>query len=435
MSLGLVGAATAAAPLDTLEELLATQAAKKEAAFKRQQELAKTALETRRVGVEEGGLGLQRSEFGAKQDKEKADDAEFQQTLALAPEWLKPALRLRRQGLTTSLQPEDMTMSPEQQHTQKVGDAATVAAAASAAKEKEAQEAFQRQLQLRREPTFKDLHPKVESSPFLSVLSGTTPAANQSGDGETDEKFLATLNPQTASIVKMLAEGTFPTPSGTALKDPKLQQAMALAKRYDPSFDAVNYATRAATRKAFTSGTQSDQVNNLNAALGHLAELQTASDKLGNYGFTPANWAKNATKSVFGSSDMTDFNVAKNRVAPEVAGLYNKGGGTVSEIDRTLQDFGRDAAPNQNASAITETAKLIQSKLDALEHQYQQGMGTKRVSILSPSSKQLLSKLLHEDTSTSSTSSSTPSASSSPTSGALQRVVNPDGSITYKRGG
>ncbi len=418
MSLGLVGAYTAAAPLDTLEELLATQAAQKEAAFKKQQELAKTALETRRVGVEEGGLGIQKAKFGAEQDKAKADDAEFQQTLALAPEWLKPALRLRRQGLTTSLQPEDMTMSPEQQHTQKVGDAATVAAASAKAKEQEAQTAFGRQLQLHGAPTYKDLHPDS----VLGVLGGSVPM-NVTGDDA-----LKGLDPDIQRTVKGIANYEVNLPSGMALSKPYWQKVLGVVKAYDPSFDATQYANRQKMRTDFNSGKAADNIRSLNTVVGHIDRLQSVADELGNTSIPWLNTAKNFLATKTGSATPNNFDTVRDAVSNELTKVFRGTGGAEADIQSWKNRISSAQSPDQLHGFVKEAIGLMDSRLSAIKSQWEKGMGKPAdFSILTPESEATLNKLRSGGSSSASAESLPPASHFSGSAPGNYHVTSPSG--------
>jgi len=80
-----------------------------------------------------------------------------------------------------------------------------------------------------------------------------------------------------ATQAQALLDGRLAFPTGTALKSPYWQQMLSVVAQADPNFDAVNYNSRAATRKAFTSGKEASTVNALNTVAEHIGEF---SDKI-----------------------------------------------------------------------------------------------------------------------------------------------------------
>lgn len=198
------------------------------------------------------------------------------------------------------------------------------------------------------------------------------PSANLSG-----EDFLKTLPPTAANQIKMYAEGreTIPARAGNR------QQILDAVVQYDPSFDAINYNARAAMRKDVTSGDLGKKVNNINAGIAHLSELQNAFEALKNSnshipGVTLYNSIGNAVNKSEGRNPVTDFNAVVNRVVPEIAGAYVSGGGTGTERGSDKADFNSDMTPDQYNGVLRETAKLLHSKINAIQDQVNKGMGT-----------------------------------------------------------
>lgn len=410
---GLVGSATANAPLQTLEELIASQQMKDEATRKAAIEQRKLGQDDQRIGIDaqragfEGQrVGLERDKFIDTQTQRSAEDQAFESLLAEAQKsqpWLVPVLKAKR-AAGVALSPVDAVMSPEAQRTQQLSDDA--AKQATALKNAQA---------LRGTPTYGELHPKkpaVEVDPFLAtgpVLSGFSgPNAQQTSGvgrdgGATDEAFLKTLPPQLAIKVKMLADGTFPVPTGAALKDPGLQQAIILAKRYDPSFEGANYANRAATQQAFTKGKQGDTIANINSVLGHIAGLDKSVEGLRNFDFGPAsssvNWLKNAIfrGGQANDPDINSFEENANLASSELSKVYTGSEGSQADRANARAPFSQYGAPESNKAAIKKALELLTSKLHSVEDQYQRGMGGKRFTVrelMSPEARDAYDSLM-----------------------------------------
>ena len=112
-----------------------------------------------------------------------------------------------------------------------------------------------------------------------SGTNGILGASAQNSDQQNDisqlhgDDYLKLLPTTRAQQVKALDEGRMQFPSGFALKSPYWQQMISAVIQYDPDFDAVNYNSRASTRKDFTSGKSADSITALNTAMSHLNNL------------------------------------------------------------------------------------------------------------------------------------------------------------------
>jgi hypothetical protein len=238
---------------------------------------------------------------------------------------------------------------------------------------------------------------RLEVDPFgmLGKGAGSAGAANTGAGGPTGEAFLQTMPKALADQVKALAEGRMAFPAGFALKSPYWQAMISRVAQYDPSFDAVNYNARSKTRNAFTAGKEAQSVNALNTAIGHLGEMADAGEALHQGNMPLVNGFVNKMATAFGDPAMTNFNAVRDRVVDEVTRLYRGTGGAEADIKRGLENFTASASPAQRKGAIAETIHLMQSKMDALEDQYKQGMGTtsQGLSLLNPKAKATIQKL------------------------------------------
>jgi hypothetical protein len=242
-----------------------------------------------------------------------------------------------------------------------------------------------------------------QSAATQTQIKGLPPGAivrpiPQLQPGERDEDYLnaiAAKDPGAAGTIKALADGRLPFPAGFALKSPYWQGMLNSVAQYDPSFDAVNYNARSQTRTKFTSGKEGQMVNNLNTAIGHVQELEAAADALHNRSFTPWNWLANKVENVFGNDAQTNFDTVVHRVAPELVAAYRGSGGAEADIQNNMKDFSSSASPAQLHGAIAETAKLLESKVRALQDQYNQGMGVTEhgLTLLRPDARAALDRL------------------------------------------
>lgn len=234
---------------------------------------------------------------------------------------------------------------------------------------------------------------EAANNPLAALQGQPATGANGAPTNPTGQAVLDSVPPQIASQVKALAEGRMQFPSGFALKSPYWQSMLSLVSQYDPSFDAVNYNARANTRKDFTSGKSAQQVNALNTVVGHLSELSDKADALGN-GSTPfVNSVKNWISRQGGSQKVTNFETAKQAVADELTRVYRQAGGSEQDIKSWEQSLNAANSPEQLHGAFATISDLLESKLNALQNQYSQGMGTNAVQMITPQARQALDKL------------------------------------------
>lgn len=128
---GLVGSATASAPLDTLEEIIAAQAMKDEAMRKQAieqrklgQEDARIGIDGQRAGYEGQRVGLDREKFVDTQttaDRKRNDYMKLRDRAVAEQPWLVPVLDAKFFG-DVSVDAKDANVSPEQQRTQGLED-------------------------------------------------------------------------------------------------------------------------------------------------------------------------------------------------------------------------------------------------------------------------------------------------------------------------
>lgn len=161
---GLVGSATANAPLDTLEEIIAAQAAKDDAMrkqaverYKLGQDDARIGIDAQRAGYEGQRVGLDREKFVDTQTVRTKEQQDFDNLIAEASKsqpWMVPVLKARRIAGAT-IDTRDANVSPEQQRDQSVEDE-TIKATTKAA---ETAQALKNAQILKGTPSYGDLHP------------------------------------------------------------------------------------------------------------------------------------------------------------------------------------------------------------------------------------------------------------------------------------
>ncbi len=209
-------------------------------------------------------------------------------------------------------------------------------------------------------------------------------------------QILSSLAPAAGEIAspeaKAIAEYRLPPISPRSMATPAGKLLMDQVMAANPEYDGTQFPNRSATRKAFTSGTQGQQIIAMNTVLGHMDQMGPAIDALNHGNFVPGNEAYDTVRTMFGSNAVTNFDNIKGAVAGEL-GKVLKGVVTDAEINRVDKNIRDAGSPDQLRGAIDTNIPLIGSKLAALDYQYHQAMGAKDpFSALSPDSQAVLTK-------------------------------------------
>lgn len=222
------------------------------------------------------------------------------------------------------------------------------------------------------------------TKPEAGMLGAT--AAGTTSDIHGDDYLKTLPNPTMASQVKALAEGRMQFPSGFALKSPYWQQMLTAVSQFDPSFDAINYNTRASTRRDFASGPSAKNVTSLNTVMGHIEALKNAGEALQNGQIPLVNSAVNMIKNATGNPEVNNFQTAADAVADELERAFRGSAGAVTGIRNWRERLNPSASPAQQQGAWKEMAALLDSRIEALGDQYSRGMGrtTDGLTLLSP---------------------------------------------------
>ncbi len=202
-----------------------------------------------------------------------------------------------------------------------------------------------------------------QSQPPASIQVNNAVAATASQPSSPAEKAMANY------MLPPISPRSMATPAGKVMMDHILAE--------NPSYDASLFSVRAPTRKAFTTGTQGQQITAMNTAIEHLDQLQGAADALKNGEFKPGNAAYNYLKETFGANAPTNYDTIKTMVDKEVEAVANKGVPTVQGTNEQKALAGKSASPEQLKGYIDTLIPLMGSKLNALHYQYTQAMGDK----------------------------------------------------------
>ncbi len=181
----------------------------------------------------------------------------------------------------------------------------------------------------------------------------------------------------------------------TLTRSPQSRAIMSEVLKLNPDFNAQHYQTAQKTENAFTSGKPADNVNALNTALGHLGHLHGAAEALKNGNIRLLNGIANYFDVEAGKDPVTTYKTIVHRVGPELVKAYVGAGGGVEERGLAEADFDPKNGPDQLQSNISISAKLLGSKLDALQHQYNQGTrGRGDLQLITPEAQGTMDRLV-----------------------------------------
>lgn len=215
------------------------------------------------------------------------------------------------------------------------------------------------------------------------------------GAGGTGAAYLSTLQPQIAAQVKALAEGREQFPTGYALKSPYWQNMIRSVAQYDPTFDAVNYGSRYATRKDFTSGKSAQNLNALNTAIGHAAQLYSQIPDVNSSSFPLFNAVGNAFSKGVGGAGVPNWDQTAAALASEATRVFRGDSGAEADVNRYLQQLSANGSREQKQAVLRNLAGLFNSRIEQLGSMYNKGMGTtdQPLPMLNPNTSRIMEAL------------------------------------------
>jgi hypothetical protein len=215
--------------------------------------------------------------------------------------------------------------------------------------------------------------------------------------GLNGEDYLKAIPRDRADIARKVANGEIDV-SSLPNRGNYRMQVLSDAARFDPTFNPIDYKTRLATRKDFTSGKSAQNITSFNTAIGHLGSLDESIDKLGNRG---SSWYNAATAPISGQIDpkyqvaLKDFNTSKQAVIDELTRAFRGSGGNVYDLQEWEKSINASESPAALHAATRRAIELLRSRIDAVGDQYNRGMGKKTdpVQLLSPKARATLEHL------------------------------------------
>lgn len=228
-------------------------------------------------------------------------------------------------------------------------------------------------------------------------LSTASPVTQQSLSQLTGEDYLKQLPVGTANLVRKYASGELAvTPQMT--RTPAGQQLLGAITQYDPSFDATNFQKRQQTATAFSKGLQGNAVRGANQALYHMGNLYQRVEDLNNLGGlgTPLNAPINWIEEKLGDPRQGQFLQTAQAVGSELRRVFaGAGGGSLAELNKWESSIPLNASEAQQKAYIQNGMDLLRGGIQALNTQYQSGMGLNKdvTDLLDPKAREIYNKL------------------------------------------
>jgi hypothetical protein len=196
------------------------------------------------------------------------------------------------------------------------------------------------------------------------------------------------------ATAKAIAEYRIAPPSARTLASPAGESLMLQVMTENPAYQATEFPTRQKMRAAFTSGAQSQTINSLNTAIGHLDQFTNVIKALDNGNFRPGNEAYNWLRSTFGDSAPTNFEGIRSIMSGELASAFKKSGATDQEIASVEKAVSSKNSTKQLMDYVKTIAlPALGSKVISFDQQYRQVMGKDDpFKILLPESEEVLKK-------------------------------------------
>jgi hypothetical protein len=146
-----------------------------------------------------------------------------------------------------------------------------------------------------------------------------------------------------------------------------------LASAY-PQYEQQVYQTRQAEQKAFTSGSQGQQLTAINTARNHMQTFKNTADALDNGDFLLANKVGNELGMQFGSDKATNFNIAKSAFAGEVGKAFAGANVGVQDRQELMDKISAASSPAQLKGYADTADELLAGKQKSLKQSYDQGI-------------------------------------------------------------
>lgn len=245
-------------------------------------------------------------------------------------------------------------------------------------------------------PNAKDpTNPQRIASPFA-----TTPTKDAGGAPLTGDAYLASINPNVASLAKQIGDNTIQvTPYMMTRGDPQTKAAIAAAKIYNPDWNEAAYGN---IQKFNTDPNGGVKVKSLNTVVPHLQMLSDLTDAMKTGDNTLINKAKNTLATNMGItfdnglSDAANLKAAQQLVGNEIINstiAQGRSGGALGDREEIATNLNNATNPEILKSNIQNVyMPAIRAQAASTEQYYKTNTGQKdfRTNRLLPETSRVL---------------------------------------------
>lgn len=259
--------------------------------------------------------------------------------------------------------------------------------------------------------TYKDVSPNAENNLAMQKAdlaykraqtnkllqeAGSSGAGGGTGlppDNSTTSKFLEDKTPQQQALFNSLSNvdktSVMQAINGEALLSDlfssrgiqgstQRQNFLNKVKAIDPSFsENTNKQRYSFMQTKWNNGKLFDNRTAINTALGHMATLYESSKNLGNADFPAYNDVANWVSKNAGNPELTNFQYDLTVLSSEIASAYKGGTApTDQETEKIYNSLSSNFSPEQFKNVLSQSTKLMASKLNSLSQEYKNVMGT-----------------------------------------------------------
>ena len=236
----------------------------------------------------------------------------------------------------------------------------------------------------------------ASATPY-QAKTGIALSKEASPDANVD--YFNSLPEHVKPLVNAVLENRVPLAGRAPLDKKSMTQLFGVVSNVDPTYDATNFQKRQQTAVAFSKGAQGNAIRGANQALYHMGNLYQRAEDLNNTSILPGiiNPIVNYIEEKgFGDTRQGKFRQTAQAVGSELRRVFaGAGGGSLAELNKWESSMPENASEEQQKQYIQNGLDLLRGGLDALNSQYQAGMGLNRnvTDLLSPQARKVYEKL------------------------------------------
>jgi len=237
-------------------------------------------------------------------------------------------------------------------------------------------------------PATPGVDPNIPMTGDTTLPPGAQPVSGRLGLDDPiavafNETALEGLDAATANRVKAVAEGRMPAMALRGRNDVYNRMIMDKVSAYNPAYDQTVFASRQRTANEFKNGVAGRNLTATKTLAGHLEDLHKLANELDNSGVPMWNRAKQMAGRETGISPEYQEKIKKYElqakvVADEAAKVFAGSQSALADRQHWEQLFDVSHSKTAQMAAVKQLVRQVDSRLEALASQYNNGMMTSR---------------------------------------------------------